>query len=165
MTSREPELRVLFEKGQKMADSVDSSSNLGNRLDSAKASWNRLREKATEKNARVKEISKQVAKFYDDVETMLAWLGLSADKVASLPGISLDRKTAARQLEEAQSLQAELKRKGRDCEQLKADAEALKSASEVNEEMVDRQIGAVEEKWEKISSSELIDLLIDGFID
>lgn len=161
MTSREPELRLLFEKGQKMSDSVDSSStNLSSRLDSAKSSYNRLREKATEKNAKVKDVSKQAAKFYDDLETMSAWLGLRADKVASLPSISLDRKTAARQLEEAQSLQAELKRKGRDCEQLKADAEALKNTSEVDVEVVDRQISAVEEKWEKISNSGLIELLL-----
>ena len=155
--AREPEIRSLLEKGQKIFDQSPPTSDIAdftNKLDTAKSEWRKLREKATEKNAKLKEAVKQSEKFYSDLNTMSAWLDITEEKLASLDSVTLQPDVLARQLDEAQLLEANIKRQSRDNEILKSEAEGLMNMSDVDGRIVADQLQKVEARWDKLSSGE-----------
>lgn len=158
--SREPELRLLLERGQKMCDQMTPTSEdvatLVTELDAAKSKLHRLHDRASDKNTKLKEASKRAGKFYDDLETMLAWLSLNGEKIGALPDIGLDRTTTAKQLKEAQTMQGELKRKARALEELKSSAETLMSISSVNKEAMNEQLVNIGDKLKNLSQGQSV---------
>ena len=154
MSNKEPELRLLLDKGQHMIDHaspMSDVSDLSDKVDGMRSNWKSLREKMAERNSKLKEVGKHSEKFHDDLDTMLLWLQLNEEKLESAAAVGLDKDTVAKQLKDAQALQTELLRKSRDHEALNQVGQSLIDTSEKDQDMVREKLEQLNGRWESLN--------------
>ena len=114
--------------------------------------WRRLKDRLADQTSKLKEASRHSDKFQGDLETLEAWLDFSHERLVSAAPMGLDKETVARQLKEAQGMQAEVLRKSRDHETLNSEAAALMESSDVGQEAIRDKLDTVNQRWEVLSS-------------
>ena len=123
-------------------------------LDAAKTAWRSVREKASSKSARLREVNRRAEVFHAELEMMSKWLGVSEDKLASITEPSVSRESIGRQLQDVQSLQNDVERKGRDYEALSAAARALMDSGDVDQDAVSSKLTQVENHMSQLGDSQ-----------
>lgn len=105
MSDREPDLRLLLDKGQRMMDQASPTSDISDiadKLEAMRNAWRKLKDEAADRKAKLQAVNKHAEKFQSDLEMMQAWLSLEEEKMEKADPPALDKDTVARQLKEAQ---------------------------------------------------------------
>ena len=105
VSNREPDLRLILDKGQKMVDTaspMSDISDLSDKIEGLRSEWKNLQAKVTERQGVLKEARRLADKFYADADMLNAWLQMTEDKLDALGPVSLDEEEANKQLKEAQ---------------------------------------------------------------
>jgi len=159
LSTREPEVRQLLERGQHCAEQSSAgtaAADVSAALDAAKTAWRTVREKANTKSAQLREVNRRAEVFHAELGMMLTWLGMSEKKLASVTTPSISRDTIARQLTDMQSLQNDVERKTRDHEALGAAARALMEIGDVDQDAVSLKLTEVENRWSQLEDGERV---------
>jgi len=153
LQNREPEVRLLFERGQRFMDQSPSdatSAGVPSTLDAVKAKWRSVRDEASDKASKLREASKRSEVFNTELETMLAWLAMSEDKIASVSAVGVSRDAVARQLTDVQAVQADMQRKTRNRDALAAAAKTLQDSCGTDKDAISRKMDDVETRWNRL---------------
>ena len=105
LSNREPDLRLLLDKGQRMVDQaspLSDISDISDKMESMRTGWRKLKDKVADRKSKLKAANKHAEKFQGDMDTMLAWLGLEEEKLAKAGPMGLDKETLTRQVKDAQ---------------------------------------------------------------
>ena len=105
VTAKEPDLRLILDKGQKMMDSaspMSDISDLSEKLEGLKQEHKGLKDKLAERANKLKEANRLANKFQGDADLMKAWLELNEEKLDSAAPIDIDEDIVNKQLKEAQ---------------------------------------------------------------
>ncbi len=90
LSNKEPDLRLLLDKGQKMienASPVSDVSDLSDRVEGIRDEWQSLKRALSDRDLRIREANKMADKFYSDADLLSAWLSLHEDKLNNFPSI------------------------------------------------------------------------------
>jgi len=156
---REPELRLLLERGQRCAEQSSAgtaAADVSAALEAAKTTWRTVREKANNKSAQLREVNRRAEVFHAELGMMLTWLGISENKLESVTSPSVSRDSIARQLTDIQSLQNDVERKIRDHEAVGAAARALMESGDVDQDTVSLKLTEVDNRWSQLVDGEYI---------
>ena len=77
-------------------------SDLSDQLDGLKGEWKKLKVKAVDRDAKLKEAAKHAKHFHTDADNMLAWLQLNEEKLDGASPVGLEKDVVAKQLKETQ---------------------------------------------------------------
>lgn len=105
ISNREPNLRLVLDKGQHMKDTaspMSDVSDLNDQLEGLKGEWKKLKMMVADNDSKIKEANKHAERFQADADTMLAWLAINEEKLDSAAPVGLDKELVAKQLKEAQ---------------------------------------------------------------
>ena len=92
LDSKEPDMNLLLDKGQKIVDSASTSpmsdvSDLSEKLESLREGWKELHRVASERDLRLKEADKLADQFHSDADLLAAWLNLAEEKLNNVPTV------------------------------------------------------------------------------
>ena len=105
MANREPDLRLLLDKGQRMVDQaspMSDISDISDKMEGMRTGWRKLKDKAADRKSKLKATNKHAEKFQGDLDTMVAWLGMEEEKLAKAGPADMDKEAVDRNLKDAQ---------------------------------------------------------------
>lgn len=159
MLNREPEVRLLLERGQRFVDQSPaeaSTAGVVSALEAAKSKWNSVRDEANDKAGKLREASRRSDVFNTELDTMLAWFAMAEEKVSSSSAIGNSRDAVARQLTDVQAVQADMQRKTRDHDALASAAKALQDWCGTDKDAVTEKMNDVNARWNKLSCGQCV---------
>ncbi len=103
--NKDPDLKLLLDKGHKMVDSaspMSDMSDLSEQLDGLQSEYKALKDKIAEREKKLKDANQLAERFQGDADLMKAWLELNEEKLANAGPITVDENAVNKQLKEAQ---------------------------------------------------------------
>lgn len=154
---REPDLRLLLEKGQKvLTDSslspMSDTSELSDTINSIQTEQRKLKDKLKNRSSKVKQAASHAEKFQTDLDIMEKWLGHQEERLQSQEAVSSDPEQMAKQVKDAHSLHIEMLKKSRDHENLNSEGEKLMKLTDTDKDVIDRKVREVNDRWGALSS-------------
>lgn len=154
LSTRDPDLRLLLDKGQRMLDEaspMSDVSDLSDKMDGFKTELGRLKDKVSRRSAKLKSANKLAGSFQGNLDTLRLWLGLNEEKLSEMGPVGLDRNTIVQQIQETQALQAEIVRKSPDQDSLNQEGEKLIQNSEVDQTVIQEALEDVNGRWQQLN--------------
>jgi chromosome segregation ATPase len=153
---REPDLRLLLEKGNRVLSDTSLSpmsaiSDISDTIDAIKSEEKRLKQKLKDKAAKVRQANAVAEKFHQDLGLLDGWLKNQEEKVDGLPAVGPNMEAVGKQLKTVQGLQTEMLKKSRDHENLNAEGEHLLQITDKDHEIVKEKLDYVNRKWDDVS--------------
>jgi len=140
--------RHLLDQAQLVSDDVSTVIEL---LDSVDRRWMSLRQLTSDASSRLKQVLPESNSFHHGLMSLVAWIELAEDRCGWRSDAVLSANDVTQQLNNAQSLAADVERQKRNVDDVTSAGCRLLELADTDRSDVEEQMGSIEDRWMTLS--------------
>jgi len=138
----------LLAQAQLVSDDVSSTTE---QLDSVDRRWTSLCQSASDVSTRLKQVLPASNSFHHGLTSLLAWIELAEERCGWRSGAVQSANDVSQQLNNAQSLAADVQRQRRNVDDVTSTGCRLLELADIDRGEVQQQMDDVEDRWTSLS--------------